>query len=948
MAFTNTNDGYAPGLTTTVTVDVPDYALAQEPIWKSFQDLEITGGADLPGTTNMVFRKDIGWTLSTIHDTLNLGHDGGLLDSVVIPALTPGGFLSQPIKRSNSADLTGVPLGSQAASGDNFYSKNVKAGDDWSSSQYANTTDQSSYGKPSDPEMVPLDRVYTGNYNFQPNDAIYLRVIIPELAGAASIGALFRVYFCGIPSQPNGGSVGTGEYACSFFGDGTAYLWEKVVSSGAWTQRLNFIWSPPHQVAKSAHYIAISSDAHLDAQGNWKGRVITFQCSGVSNILATIAGIAAGLVPGTTTTTYAVPDNGSTKAVTSVPPRLDVRRDVTLLFQPTYSKYSASGALQTQTWTTPRSMGSVGGIDPLIYVRLYGAFPTIGSVSSIALYDSTGVACTPSGPLTVTAEWVTQGFQRNAAQQSYYAIINTAPDGPASHSPIIQRVAFTRLGVVSPGTSTPFTMPAGTVTDYSVGGASYDPTTASGMIGVISYQDGFTVASNGVLDPIAPLTKQSGKSVRIEVNGLPANGLGNTTSTLFLGKGRRLRRARRGVKRIKPLTNPLAGGATQEAWPSETWWAGKWELDGLWKRLVQSKTTATWNFADKDPATGNIYTVQKMVQLLLTNSGLPTTMYDGGADTGITIQADPNDKNQAFTVEVFTPAVEFCQQQVRDYFGATFVVDANATNGGGSTDKYGCLRLKFPPRPYSANTYLPLAQFVDAPNWTSALNRVMNLNAYAAYTRADGHTVPTCPVLQGTQEIHDEAPEGNCVAVFGTAAANYTGNLQQVSGNTNLWAAIHNWPAAQFYDSQPIAVDPTHPDYTDGTPNLIIVVDPTLNTQGAVNFATRRMFDMACHRRLYMRFEAPVVMVTDPLDTLQVRMRPLMVGDCVYYAGPATSPYWFLASDPVINTEGSIGGTRNATAIYELYQIPEVMFNIAGYNSVYGATQLYAPTGDLY
>ena len=949
MAFANTTDGFAPGRATVLTMDVPDYCLSQEPVWRSLSGLDITGNTGQLAN-KVSYRNNIGWQLTTVHDTLSQAFDGGLLDLAVATGTFAAGFLSLPTKRANT-DLTGVSLGSQTASGDNFYRKNVAAGDDWSSSQYQNSSDYSSFAPPSETEYVTLDRVFTGDHVYQPNDSVYLRFLVPELGGNASIGALVRLYFTGIPSQPSNpnGVDGTGQYAISFFGDGSAYLWEKL-TTGAWGQRKAFTWCPPHQVAKAAHFIAVRSDAFQDENGGWHGRIITIQngtMQGLAGVMAGIVALASGVLPGQSETQYIIPDDGTTKRVTADKCRVDVRRDIPILFQPTTSVFAASGTLTTQTFAVPRDMGAVGSTDPACYITFYGSFPA-GTGATMQLYSWDGtnaVACSSAGALVKTATKVTQPFTRDPGKKQYYATITLTPDGSALHSPVLTDFSFVRAGVIGAGASTPFVVPNGSVTDYSIAVGAMNPMMESGSIGLVSYQDGFTVLANGVADPLAPLTRQSGKSVRMEVTGLPANSYGNTTSTLFLGKMRTLKRKRKGVKRVSPLLNPGAGGATQEAWPSETWWAGKMEMDGLWKRLTQSKTTQTFNFGVKNPATNNLYTVNYIVETLMTNAGLPSKMYDPGTVPDITLQADPSDKNNAYQVEVFTPAFEYCLGLVRDWMGATLTVDANATNGGGSSDKYGCLRLKYPPRPTATNTYLPLAQFVDAPNWTTTLNRVMNLGSYTAYTRSDGHTVPTCPVIGGSPEIYDEAPEGNCVAVFGTVGSGDPAALAQASGNALLWSTIHNWPAAQFMDGQPIACDPTHQDYTDGSPNLIVIIDPSLNTQAAVDFAARRAFDLSCHRRLYMRFEAPVVMITDPLDTLQIRQRPLRQGDAVYYAGPALNPYWFVNS-VVINTDGGTGGTRMGTAIYELYQIPETMFHDATHNSVYEPTQLYAPLGD--
>jgi hypothetical protein len=931
--------GYTPGRTSTVTFDVPDYTMVQEQFWKSLTDLEITGEANTPGSANVIYLSGIGYRLSTKHDAAQFVHEEAATDSLVVGG-SPTGFIKQPIKRviDATSGFLGVPTGSQVQ-GDNFYRKQVVAGTSWDANAYQNITDYEGYPPPTETEIIPLDRVRLGTTPLDPSDTIITRFYVPSMGGQASIGLIARIYFVGLASYPNGGQQGTGQYALSLNADGQAFLWE-LAQGNVWALRRQFQWCPRHLVAKNSHFLMITSDAYLGSDAKWHGTVINFTNQSGGTFSMGVVAVVAGLAVNGDTTQYVVPQNGQTQNITFVPARADVRRDLRALFSVSLTKYAAQGTLVSQTFTVPRTLGAVGGNDPPFNVTFNGSIPAETSVS-IAMYGAdTGTACAPgTGPSGNNPTQVYASFQRQANEQSYYIVATLNASGDGSQSPYLNNLAIVRQGVVATYASVPFVVPPQSLQDYSIVGPGMDPTIETASIGLVSQQDGFTVAGQGVADPLAALNTRSGHSVMIEVNGLPANAKGNTTSTIFLGKNSRINRYRKGVRR---WLNPAQDGSSPEVYPSPTWWFGKVLCNGLWKRLWQAKTIQTWNFGVNDPATGSLYTITKIINTLFSNAGLPGQMLDI-ASNPITLQADPKDKARAYQFEVFSEALAEAIELGRDYLGAALVVDPNATNGGGNTDKFGCVRLKLPPRPASNGSYPALCNFVDGPNWTAGLYANMNLNSYQPVARAwDGAMIPSCPLIQGTIRAGDEPPEGNVVYVVGGLATASGGSLSIGGTGTappaNLWAILHNWPAAHFFDAQPMPCDNTNPDYTDGSPNLIVIVDPTLNTQGAVNFACRRTFDLSCHRRNYMSFEAPVVMVTDPSDTLQIRQRPLRWGDCVMY----NDGYWFV-SNVNVDMEAPRGGTRNSSAVYELYQIPQLQEISDGVATVYQSFSLYGP-----
>lgn len=925
------HSGFSPGRTTTVTVDVPDYALVQAPWWKSLDFGAITGKADNPQTANVHMIPGIGWRLTTYHDVMEIVHEQNMAAPAHLDMSTSLANNRSGILKAVST-LKGVAGHTTEVAGDYHNQQDYKAGDDVSATWPAtppynlNSTDgavRGGFPPPPDPIIVPVDRKFQdGSGAMSPDQTLIARFWVPSPPGGTSLGLLLRIYFTGLAASPKGGVPGNGQYCLSLFGDGIALLWEKGID-GTWYSRKSFKWCPPHQVCGHWHWLGIGSDAWFSdgvgGDGNWHGSVIKFTNQSVQDHAVSFSDFITALAEGANAADYAVPQTISPQNISPACVRLDERRNLRSIISLNYTFYHTFGTLQSAVFENPHFMGPIGGTDPPIFVHALGSFPS-GTQFDISLMGADGTPCTPLGATQIESTLAYRSFKRIDGQQEYYVLLQFGSDSNQKLTPTVRSMDFVREGINSvPRQPTPFELPPGSVTDYSIMGPGKDPTIERGSIGIMSMQDGFTVAANGVADPLAALTSRSGQSVRIEANIPPTTVNGHVTSksTLMIAKMGTLRRKRIGGKRYLQM---LRAGSGLAAFPSHTWWQGKAMLLGLWKRLMQAKTTQTYPFGKIDTDTGQIYSVTKVVRTLLSNAGLPPNMLSI-REIPILLLTDQNDKAAAYQVEVYTEALPYCLELVKDYLGAAIVIDANATNGGGGLDKFGCVHLKLPPRPDANGRYPPLCQFVDDATWSDGVIREkLNLNSYPPYVRLDNAQVPTVPIFGWTMEDWDEPPEGNWVYVTGSLAVGETGGFwQELLAAAKLWAKICNWPAANFGDNQPIACDPTHPDFTDGSPNLVLVIDPALNTQTAVNFAARRIFDFACHRRRYKRFAAPAVLVIDPDDPLQIRPRPLTWGDCVIYNGE----YWFI-SNFTLDVNGERGGTKNSEGIYEVFQIPEL------------------------
>lgn len=747
-----------------------------------------------------------------------------------------------------------------------------------------------------------------------PDQFLGIRFYCPELGSGAAIGPIARLYFTGLASYYGGVSTGVGNYALTLGGDGIAYLWELTVAN-SWAIRKRFVWSPPSTVTKAWHAIYIRSDAYDSGGGVYKGSVINIQCMATQNGAAILLAAGAGTSIGSDTTQYYVPQGQTPPAITIVPPRVDIRRDIRALINISYTKFQTTGTLTTNMVQVPVQMGAVGAVDRPIFLNLFGSFTT-GTGIAIDLRDSTGASCSAATALAYHNGVATQGFTRNAGQQSYYAIITFNANSSQSATPIVKAALFVRNGAVK--SNSPTTFSPKYLTSYSIAGAGADPQTETATFEFNDYESA-----------LSSLTGRSGHSVRHTLT-LPDA----TQSILFIGKALASKRFRRGVGRANGLQKLAADKSNAIGWPAEDWSSYIVTCAGLWDRLNQAKCTTTFDFSqDQADPQGRPWKVTDAISLLLSNAGLPSNMYDV-PDLPIRLLVAPgDDASQAFRIEVYAEIFPFVLGMVQEYLGGFVTIDYNATNGGSGSDKFGCVRVKFAPRPDAMGNYKPLANFVTDATWTDVIRSKFNLNSYPSVT-VGSQVIKDVPIRGKTLTEWIERPEGNMVYVTGTVAA-AQGALLAVGNQVQLNSVIHNWPAAYFSDSQPIAPDTTSPDYTDGTPNIIVVVDPGLTTQAACDLRARRIFDLSCHARHHMSFEAPLALVMDAEDDLQIRKRKLMYGDPVTYNGET----WFVSSC-VPDVGGPRGGTRNSTAMYELFQVPVLQDG----TGVYAPGQAGAPT----
>lgn len=245
------------------------------------------------------------------------------------------------------------------------------------------------------------------------------------------------------------------------------------------------------------------------------------------------------------------------------------------------------------------------------------------------------------------------------------------------------------------------------------------------------------------------------------------------------------------------------------------------------------------------------------------------------------------------TISPFSPLWKWIQDLAEKYLGAFLIWDQNA----GTVP--GMWRLKLGPL---AGT--PLFYFLtETPASPSpALVHTPGLwGDNATFIRKD--TYVSYPIRM----------EANAVWV------STMGDLITPAGSRTSFSAWA-WNKDSFnlpWSGVATATDPDHPDYI-GSMMLRPHYDPDLDSQAAVDFVCRRLFEITCRTRKAVEFVAPFHPVEDPDDAeLAGRRRPLRYGDTVG-VGPTVAeavPYFVISCNPAYRKDWL------AESAYELQEI---------------------------
>lgn len=917
MGFTGQSSfsGVTPGRQTVVTLDVPSYGLSQPAFWREWVNEEISvQGNETEFHTH--YLPKVGWRLLPYTHTLSVTHEQTEDDDSLMALVVPSGFELLKQQRWNS-EFTGVPQGSLRTSGDSFYQKTVQAGSSFADPvKSILTADQASYPGPSG-GAVPLDRVAIGTRLSTPGDAISGRFKLPGAGGAHAIGTFKRVYFSGVPGSTGTSPdlQGTGQYCMALDGDGWGKLLEKRLSDGDWVSRWTFRWADSTKAAGADVFFSIHSDARLDVNGKWVGSKILFHFYTRGGLVDLVIQTAIVAIDGAQYQTYWIPQKTRGLQPTLIYPRADVRRDVFVMFQLRSARYYPTGLIRTKTFTLPYKPRTHDEGGELLRLQWLGDLPPGTGISAQVFEASSGTALVPdSGPVTGPRGGV-QSFRIASRERSYYAEFTLSSDEAQWYTPTLQRVRVVRTPDYT--LSTPEPVVPSVVSSLSLMGQDSDPSHESG-----------TITLHDLRSNIDAIKKRARIQSMIEVRYDPEDE--TKTSTLFRGFLMSSRARRRGSD---PVGTGFSGGGDPRLHPNQYWATHFARLSGEWQRLAELQLPQTYSF-DRD-SDANLLDVDgsgdfpafKVTEIIYTllRSVFPDQMLD--------IPDLPlryfTDGKAPLVFEMFSPLLPIVSWLARTYLGAYLVYDANATSlpeddPNRETDKHGCWRLKLPKKLPA----VPLVEFHSSPPFTG--RRVTNTNSY--HDTEDEETnqvIKHTFIRKGTYYERVVPPEANLIVVTGVGvpASQEVHSLSAVTSQTEIQLGPYvafNYKSAWLYPDQPTppATDPEDPDYCDYLGDVVPLYycDPGLTTEAACLFTLRRLYDMTAHARKIVVFEAPLVLVTDILDTKQTRPRPLVYGDPVLVDG---IPY-FVGS-PAIDYGVQKGGDRYQMAAYELFSTPPML-----------------------
>lgn len=699
--------------------------------------------------------------------------------------------------------------------------------------------------QPGDSFTVPMDRVGQSKTPFPANQGFCVRWTIPGISSAAPDYTWI---------------FGFGQYNVVFRGDGLSNLWEYCQdSSGTWVTRLRGVFRHcgPSQVSNTAHSMIIFP--HIGPNGE---KIISF--SGmqldVAGYLAGFTSIKAGDVAPTEYVYVASPaTRGTDRDATSATQvtisehiRFDIRRDLKLHLQFSTIGFPTTGSLSDEPWQIPSYFSNANPMEYDIEKQEPGSTSIVLNILDAA----TGA------PFVVGTD------------NKPYVRFDFTGDG--TNTPILWGYGLARDAVIAD--SSPGSFTGGNLIHAAWNGAAADPSTVSGEITIRDEKNQLPLlAVRGWFPFDLPTTYTP-------VGGSP------TTVHLFRGYAVRPQAIRRGRQKAdgSGLEEGAFGLGAVSQYPSPNWHDYNIPIVGAWARLHERINDHNFRLyaidpsAPIDPDTGRRppWKVTDVVRDMLNAAGYPAGMI-GDFDSPIRLWYGTSGKVEEWKIAATVNFSEVIVKLLRNFLGAYLLFDENAGTHGKWT-------VLFP----SDSTTPIVGSFVT--QYPSGHKPPHLPQAYPANT---------WPVFDAPQS-YAVRPEFNIMVVH--APVSFLGNTFARVTNSLINYKSFNVPGA----SSP--GDPTSPDWIGyARPACVIDVslaDPTnyQQSQNAVDFTVRRLFDFACHGQLIQPILGPLAFI---LDSVTGNYRPLRFQDPVNYNGVR---YYVRSVSP------DIGSDFHQMAHYEL------------------------------
>lgn len=715
-----------------------------------------------------------------------------------------------------------------SASGVEALIKRVAVGTQWDAANLS--ADATAFPSPDYPTTppYPLDRVMAGKTTYPANAGFGLMLITPEAWSGED--ALLRLMFGGAAMVDPQDAVG-GEFCLTLQGGGRAELHE-LDADGAWQPRKTMAWAEPGRAGAGIHVL------HLRPHGRDRLALIGKSLQTPTNAfaggsaLATLGNLAFAR-PGSRHSALFWDQEHETghrhrNALTGAGiVRVDALRTYRHPWKLFRLKHPETGVLVD----APFSISSLvpAGTAMTLHLDRY-LLPETGLTG--AIYDAT------TG--TILATDGDGAFLTVTGQTQYFVKVTFTPTVDRFLTPILYGYEVSIGGEFVTRTTTPL-VASKIMPGLSVSGPDLSPETETASFGAHDLFNAATLLRTRDL---------------IHSDVVVIDGGGNVTSRLFEGL-------------TSNTTAQLRGR------PSATftnWRDYRVEMVGMWERLAEQ---VPWSgdvptfLQDRsapldDDGNRSVlpWRVVDVIRFLLNSCGVRDDEIDlPDMYESVRLWPGPGTSRDDYLVmpggdQTYARLI---LRLAKDYLGAVLVRDPNA----GARGKWRLLAN--PTYPYSN----VVATYVATRPGGSAGKGGTHPGTYGAGTTF---------IETGSFDTWVRAPECNYVYVAGAGAVDSAGITHRAE------AEWYNWVSHEFYTGQPIAADPTHPDFR-GTFCPVYLCDPGLYGQEAATFAALRIAQVAGHAQKWVRWRSPLLLITDPLDTQQVYPRPPRVNDIVRVAG---------------------------------------------------------------
>jgi hypothetical protein len=704
------------------------------------------------------------------------------------------------------------------------------------------TVDQTAFPGPTGTYASNMSRMVRTSENHDPRDGISFQFFVPGRQVGRSDG-ICRLYFTG-PAGHTAGARGLGQYCIDFRGDGVALLYERFNATETWDPEWRKVFAFPYTVGNkgvqgSMFSISVVSNSFETCGDLYEGDRIVFQTSQSpapdrAGLIAFASSLAIGVLS-KQSSTYEVPRYVDRLTNPSPAPiRLDALASTRFTLQLAKDRFPDSGKIVDDSFDLPFYPT---GSQP-IFLEWYGRRPDGTAVTAKLIRDDTGAELSREDVTIDDCLGEQIRYTCPAGVRSFHVEFDLDPDTGKRFSPSISGYKVVRFPLIETLTSTPVVHP------QLVEGQP--PKTVIPRVDVVGTGENPMVenAQISVKDPLGLheyLQFWNGKPAAIEV----ADEASGDQVTLI-----------QGICDKSTATHIGTDKGSGKPYGGKDYYEYDLTILSEGRRLMRKRCPSRFQFVEK--GTGKPYKVTDAIRILLNAAGYPDSMLDI-PELPIRLWAEGTGENSSLLVNVETPIYDLVMEWVVDILGAFLIWDASA----GSQGMWRILQRKSPP--YQHLLRFDMRQQIDGHTFHA-------LGSYGGRTEGSGQEIQYLPVWREPRMRCDyEAPEANLVAVYGYSSEG------SVSPNTGQRYSRVLFNPRSYNAGGLSPSDSNYPDIYGpemiGEEVSIVKHDRTLQSQSAVDWVARRIFDYTCIGRQSWTFVSALPFVMDVLDPLQERLR---------------------------------------------------------------------------